>query len=604
MPRQTRRASRRPFYRGDPRQHATWAPCRLPLLYLCVTLCLIVQAAAQSAIEPGVPAARSDSLPNPLPDRRGGSAPALAPIEPALPSRPGNPSIPPQPSPPGTNLPNQAIFVLKGVRIIGNTVFDQAAIDKVAAPFLNHPVGLGDIDEIRQQVTLLYVNRGYINSGAVVPDQTIGDGVLTLRVVEGRLTEIDLTGNRHYRTSYLTDRLSRGISVPFNVEDLGRQQQILLQEPFLSRLNLNISPGLAPGEARLTGDVTELPPYSLTMQIANSQSPTVGEVRGQMQAVAGNLLGIGDLLAVQYGRSQALNDGAISYSFPIASDDTRVNLRYDINDSLVISEPLQPLNITSHYQSISIGLSRPFYRTPEQNLTLGLSLEWRESQTFLLNEPFSFVAGADNGRTNVTALRFYQSWLDQNAERVLALRSTFSLGIDALDATVTSTKPTGQFFTWLGQAQYVRRIYRDWEILARGSLQLSSAPLFPIEQFVLGGLSTVRGYREYLTASDNAFAGTLELRVPIGRVPLPRLTKDETEGTVQLVPFYDHGTGWNTGRVSPPFANLSSIGLGLRWLIGSGVVAEIYYGQGLRRVDVGNSLEDKGVHFRITAGLF
>jgi len=569
-----------------------------------VTLCLVVQAAAQSVIEPGAPAARSGPLPNPLPDRRGGGAPALAPIEPAVPSPPANASIPPQSSPSETNLQNQAIFVLKGVKITGSTVFDQAAIDKVAAPFLNHPVGLRDVEEIRKQVTLLYVNRGYINSGAVVPDQTINDGVLILRVVEGRVTEIDLTGNRHYRTTYLTDQLSRGISVPFNVEDLGRQQQILLQEPYLSRLNLNIMPGLAPGEARLTGDVTELPPYSMTMQIANSQSPTVGEVRGQVQAVAGNLLGIGDLLAVQYGRSEALNDGAVSYSFPIASDGTRVNLRYDINDSLVIAEPLQPLNITNHYQSVSVGLSRPFYRTVEQNLTLGLSLEKRESQTFLLNQPFSFVAGSDNGHTNVTAVRFYQSWLDQNAERVLAVRSTFSLGVNALGATVTDTKPTGQFLTWLGQAQYVRRIWQDWEILARGSLQLSDAPLFPIEQFVLGGMSTVRGYREYLTASDNAFAGTLELRVPVGRVPLPRLTRDETEGTVQVVPFFDHGSGWNTGRASPQFQNLSSAGLGLRWLIGSGVMAEIYYGQGFRRIDVGNSLEDKGVHFRITAGLF
>jgi hemolysin activation/secretion protein len=117
-------------------------------------------------------------------------------------------------------------------------------------------------------------------------------------------------------------------------------------------------------------------------------------------------------------------------------------------------------------------------------------------------------------------------------------------------------------------------------------------------------MSTVRGYREYLTASDNAFAGTLELRVPVGRVPFPRLTRDETEGTVQLAPFFDHGAGWNTDRASPPYQNLSSVGLGLRWLVGSGVTAEIYYGQGFRRIDVGNSLEDKGIHFRVTAALF
>jgi hemolysin activation/secretion protein len=172
----------------------------------------------------------------------------------------------------------------------------------------------------------------------------------------------------------------RGVSVPFNVNDIARQQQILLEDPFLNRLNLNIVPGLAPGDARLTGEVTEALPYSLIAQIANDQSPTVGEVRGQLQGVIGNLLGVGDVLAIEYGRSLALNDGAISYSVPISSDDTRFSIRYDINSNQVVAENLSPLNITSRYQSIGVGLSRPFFRTPEQNLTLGLSLEWRQSQ--------------------------------------------------------------------------------------------------------------------------------------------------------------------------------------------------------------------------------
>jgi len=398
--------------------------------------------------------------------------------------------------------------------------------------------------------------------------------------------------------------LWRGVTTPFNVNDLGRQQQILLQNPFLRRLNLSIQPGLVPGEARLTGEVTEAPPYSLTAQIANNQSPTVGGVRGQLQGVVGNLLGVGDVLALQYGRSQGLDDGFVSYSLPISSDDTRLSLRYDVNSTLVVDQRLRDLDITSRYESIGLGLSRPFYRTPEQALTLGLSLEWRQSRTFLLGEPFSFVTGAENGRTNVTALRFYQDWLDRNAERVVALRSTFSLGVQALGATVTSTPPSGQFFAWLGQAQYVRRIFQDWEVLARASLQLSNNPLFPSEQFVLGGLSTVRGYREYLTATDNAFVGTTELRVPVGKLPVPRLSTTADDGIVQLVPFYDHGVGWNTRRPTPAISDLSSIGLGLRWLIGSGIAAEVYYGYALRPVDSGNTLQDRGLHFRIITSLF
>lgn len=572
------------------------APTPRPVMvHVLAVSALLWQIDGQAAAQPA-------SSIDPLPERRGSGAPRL----PSLPlaQAPNSPAAPTQPlATVRADLPDNGRFLLKGIRLVGNSVLDQASIAHVAAPFIGRFVRLQDIEQIRRQVTLLYVNRGYINSGIVVPDQTVADGVLTLRAVEGRLIDIKVTGNRHYRSSYLVDRLRRGVSVPFNVNDLGKQQQILLQDPFLRRLNLSIQPGLTPGEARLIGDATEAIPYSLGFQVANDQSPTVGELRGQVQGAVSNLLGVGDLLAAQYGRSQGINDGAVSYSLPIASDDTRVSLRYDVNDTLVVAQSLNPLNITSRYNSIGLGLSRPFYRTSEQALTLGISAEWRRNQTFVLGEPFSF-AGSDNGRTNVTAVRFYQDWLDRNAERVVALRSTFSLGIDALGATVGHTSPNGQFFVWLGQAQYVRRVFGNWEFLARGSLQVSKDPLFPIEQFVLGGMSTVRGYREYLSATDNAAVGTIELRIPVGRLPMPLLGSSAGNGIIQLAPFYDIGAGWNTRRTTPPDTNLSSVGVGLRWLVGFGSNAEIYYGHGLHRVGRGNSLADQGVHFRVITSLF
>jgi hemolysin activation/secretion protein len=574
---------------------------------LAVLLCaaLSVPAHARAAGPPGAAGADAmETLPDILPERRGSGAPALprlgpAPPPAALPARPSRPADEPPPS-----LPEEALFTLQGVEVTGSTVLDPAVIRQAAAPFLQRRVGLREIEEIRQRVTLLYVDRDYVNSGVVIPDQQVTDGILRLQAVEGRLTTIELTGTRHYRASYLADRLRRGAAVPLNINDLARQQQILLRDPFLRRMNLSLQPGLVPGEARLVGEVTEAPPFALSAQIANNQSPTVGGVRGQLQGVAANLLGIGDILALQYGRSQGIDDGAISYSVPLASDNTRLSLRYDANGTLVVAPELRSLGITSRYDSIGIGLSRPFYQSVEQSFTMGLSLEWRRSRTFLLDEPFSFSAGSVNGRTNVTALRLYQDWLDQNASRVLALRSTFSLGIDTLGATVSPRSPTGRFFAWLGQAQYVRRVFENGELLLRANLQLSNDPLFPIEQFVLGGVSTVRGYREYLTATDNAFTGTVELRIPVGRLPLPILSDAPDAGILQVAPFYDHGVGWNTQRATPSGSDLSSLGLGLRWLIGSGLAAEVYYGRALRAVDAGNTLQDQGLHFRIVAGLF
>ena len=92
--------------------------------------------------------------------------------------------------------------------------------------------------------------------------------------------------------------------------------------------------------------------------------------------------------------------------------------------------------------------------------------------------------------------------------------------------------PTGKYFSWLGQVQYVRRIFEDWEILARSDLQLANRPLFQMEQIAFGGLGSVRGYRTYLTVTDDGFLGSAELRIPVGRLRLPYLADSDVAGTV------------------------------------------------------------------------
>jgi hemolysin activation/secretion protein len=555
------------------------------------------QAAAQTAAPFGANAP-------PLSEPHGGAVAPLPNIAPAPPPAPDvehrAPSAATTPAP----LDAAPRFVLHGYRIEGATILEQTAVDAVFAPYLNRPVGIADLEEMRTRLTRLYVERGYINSGFVIPDQDASSGIVTFHSVEGRITEITTTGTEHFDPDYFTARLERGLSVPFNINDLQAEQQILLQDPLVRRLNLDVAPGLAPGEAKLQADITEANRYALNFQVANNQSPTVGETRGQVQAAISNILGHGDTLAVQYGRSQGLNDGEIAYSLPLAADDTRLNLRFDINGTLIISPALTPLNITSRYNNYEIGLSRPFYRTPDAALTLGINLEKRDAQSFLQGEPFSFTAGSQDGKTNVTALRVFQDWGERDAEHALALRSTFSFGLDALGATVSNSGPSGTFFSWLGQGQYVRRVYQDWDLVLRANLQLADKPLFPIEQFALGGIDTVRGYRQYLTVTDDAFSGSGELRIPIGKYPLPWTDATGDAGTLQFTPFYDYGRGWNVHRPTPYPPDIAGVGAGLRWAAGAGVLLELYYAKALRHVNAGTSLEDRGLYFRLSVAAF
>ena len=566
---------------------------------------------AEQAAQAVLPADSSSQPSGAIPELRGRPAPALPPAQPSPPPPPSV-TAPPSPAPPSEAAPSLREgpkFVLRDVNIVGNTVLDAASIHDVVAPYIGKLVTNADLEEIRRQLTLLYINRGYINSGAIIPDQNVINGVVSFRFVEGRVTEIEVTGTEHFNPEYFQSRLARGIEPPFNVNNLGQEQQILLQNPFVRRLNLELLPGLEPGEARLHADLLEASRYQLSAQIADDQSPTVGAVRGQLQGSMANILGFSDVLSAEYGRSQGLNDGYVAYSVPIASDDTTVSLRYDRNGTIVVTPALTSLNLTSSFTSVGVGISRPMYRTPEATFVLGASLERREQQTFLLGMPFPITPGAEpNGITKVTPFRIYQDWLDRDAEHAFAARSTFSFGLQSLGATVTSSPPpgtpTGKYFAWLGQAQYLRRIFSDWEILVRSDLQLANRPLFQMEQIAFGGLGSVRGYRTYLTITDNGFLASGELRIPVGRIRLPYLADTDDAGIVQLVPFYDFARDWNTDRPTPYPQQISGVGGGVRWHIGSGLTAEFYYGKALRHVPVGTSIEDRGLYFRITSALF
>ncbi|HKA13693.1 MAG TPA: ShlB/FhaC/HecB family hemolysin secretion/activation protein [Myxococcota bacterium] len=210
-------------------------------------------------------------------------------------------------------------------------------------------------------------------------------------------------------------------------------------------------------------------------------------------------------------------------------------------------------------------------------------------------------------------LRASQDWLYRDLRLVVAARSLFSFGIDALDATthgcafdaagICTIKtahsrgvPDAHFITWLGQFQLVRR-FDPWgvEALLRADLQLAADPLFSLEQYSVGGEHTVRGYRENRLVRDNGLTSSLEVRVPVW-------VDAAHQVIVQLAPFCDAGRSWNTERDEPSPRTLASVGIGLRttWRHLHG---ELFGGHQIKDVDKPDdrALQDEGVHFSLVA---
>lgn len=507
------------------------------------------------------------------------------------------PVQPLEPTPaPQDKGPVLRVFV-KQIRVVGSTVFSEAELAQVTAPYENREITTEDLEEVRRAITLMYVNKGYANSGAVIPDQSITEGTVTIQVVEGTLSDINIEGNKWFRAAYLRDRIDLSTKPPFNLNPLKDRLQLLLQDSRLERVNAELKPGTLPGEAILDVKVQEANPIKAWVEFNNYQTPVVGAERGLATIQNQNLTGNGDTASFTYGQSRGVNPIIdTNYTIPLNRYDTTFFFGYRRNDFLVVEQPFKPLNIDSRSEIFTLSLRQPVYRTVTDEVALSLIGERLFNKTTLLGQSFDFVPGAQDGVATVSALRFAQEWTHRTQDSVFALRSRLSLGVDVLGATVNSksesTAPLadGQFFSWLGQASWVKRFDSGVELLNRLDVQLANDKLFPLEQFAVGGRYSVRGYRENTLVRDNALLYSIEGRIPIW-------TSKDGWDIMQFAPFIDYGRGWNAKGGTPDPITLASVGAGLRFNIFNRANANIYWGQQLNHVRGGNgNLQDHGVH--------
>jgi hemolysin activation/secretion protein len=498
---------------------------------------------------------------------------------------------------------------VRKIEITGATRFGNE-LHAIASEHEGKLVRLGDLEAIRLKITKLYVDAGYLNSGATIDlDERVRKGIIAIKVVEGRVSGYEVNGNERLSAEYVSERAKLGAGQPFNVKELGSQLQVMTQDPLIEKIDAELLPGLNKGEALLKLDVKRKQPYELTGSVSNEGSPSLGSLRGQAAGVVRNITGWGDALSVTGRYSEGMFGGAADFAVPVTPYNTAVHAGYERNNLTIIEEPFNTLDIVSIYEKYTVGVSHPLIQTPAEKLVLGIDATYLRSETTLLGIPFSFSPAETDGKSHVAAIRFYQDWKQQLTGGAFAARSTLNFGIP-LTYDVPG-QADSQFVTWLAQAQYLRQLghdagYGPLLLSARRTAQLSDDALLAPEKIAIGGATTVRGYRENTLVRDMGVIASLELRLPVYRLPIGAGEDDKTAGTLELAGFTDYGFGANHGEDKLSTSNsLYSVGAGLRYSPRPGFNAQLYYGQALtHRPEAGSpDLQDYGIHFRIDADL-
>ncbi|NEO86868.1 MAG: ShlB/FhaC/HecB family hemolysin secretion/activation protein, partial [Spirulina sp. SIO3F2] len=520
----------------------------------------------------------------------------LPPLEDLLPGlRPTSPSSLTAPEIPGTVIVDRFI-------VAGSTIFRAEELADQLAGLLGRPITFTELLNAQTLLTDYYKDQGYLTSGAFIPPQPLNEGTVTVQIIEGRLEDVRITGLEHLKQSYIRRRLSQATQPPLNQNELLEALQLLQLDPLIETLSVNLSAGTRPGLSILELELDEAQPLVASLTLDNARSPSVGNIRRRADITHQNLLGFGDALSLSFTNTDGSNslDG-LSYTWPIDGRGGTIAFSHSRSRNAIIEDPFDVLDITSRSRGYQLTYQQPLHKTPNTELGVSAIASVQESQSFLGLDDiggFPFSPGADNeGRTKVSALRLVGEYSRRSNRDVFAIRTQGSFGMPWFDASTSDIDgiPDSRFFSTRTQVQYLRLLAPNVFLLLRSDLQWTPDDLLSLEEFAIGGVSTVRGYRQDELIGDNGFFASAEVRFPLFKIP-------DWQTQLQLAPFFDIGQVWNSERDDElTQERLASVGMGLSLSIGNRFQARLDWGIPLIEVDTeADTLQEEGLHFTMS----
>jgi len=472
-----------------------------------------------------------------------------------------------------------------GVRVGPNLPYlDAPAFRLKAEAFLGRPLTADTLNQITRTVVAEYVAHDHPVVDAVVPEQNIGNGVIQVTVIEGRVHEVRAKGNKWFDGHVLVNELGfkPGDAIP--------------QSAMVSRLNWmnqnpfrDVSAQFARGPEVGTTDIVLKTQDRFPVRFYTGYDNTGNFVTGQDRWNAGfnygNLFGLDQQLNYQYTMSSdavRFQAHAGSYVIPLPWHHT-----VTLFGGYITTEGHPSgtnLNGTSWQASGRYTAGLPTLGAFTQSVSGGYDfkqsnndLEFGGQQVFNTTTDVSqFVAGYNAGYADawgstslgLTAYLSPGDMTDNNTNRAFA---------------ATRSRANSEYV--YGQANLNRVTKLPWNFswVVKGAYQDASGNLLGSEQFGLGGDGTVRGYQEREANGDQGWLASTEIRLPpfsLSQFFAPQFGTNIANDQLQFLVFTDYGWTRNIDLLpgEDPNIYLWSVGAGFRYTLSKYVTAKLDYG--------------------------
>lgn len=471
------------------------------------------------------------------------------------------PEIPPPP------VKEEKLFIKK-INVIGVTLLSQEQIKEIITPFENKELALRDFQKLADLITDVYRQKGYITSRAYLPPQKIEQGILELRVIEGIVGEIEIKGNRYFKTSLFERKITLKRGEPFNYNILRKNIIKINEHPDRSSRAV-LMPGKKPGATDTVLEVKDHLPIHIGFEWDNFGSRYIDKDRYGVTLTHNNLLGWEDILAIQYqlAQSNTYRLNSLRYLLPI-NKDLDIGF-FAARTKLDLAREYKDLDARGKSKLYSIYATQSLIDRENIDLSLNLGFDYKDIFNFQLGDETSrdrlrvAKIGLDLDLTDKFGRTLLSNELDWGIPDIMG-------GLGEQDTKASRSGSGGKFIKDTINLLRLQKMPFSSTLLSKNQIQLSPYILTAAEQFQIGGIANVRGYPPAEHVGDKGYATTLEWSSPVYFLPkgikVP-LSSAKLYDALRVVTFYD----WANVDLRNPQAGeeeketLSSVGWGLRF---------------------------------------
>lgn len=459
--------------------------------------------------------------------------------------------------------PPAAKFRLNDLRLNGAQALPAEELKAITQPYIGRDVALGDLEALAQAITAKYRERGYFLATAVVPVQTVRDGIVEISVIEGRLGKVDVlvapdAPLSEARVRGFLSALQPGAAVSAPAYE---RAMLLLSDQPGARVSSSLQEGAQAGTTDLSVEVAAAPRFAFTAEADNHGTKESGRYRIGGTARWLSPFGIGDNLDLRamVSNGNSLQFGRLAYEAPIGTSGLRAGVgiarvNYEVGGEFA------ELGAQGRANVFDVSLNYPVIRQRQQNLFLRLSADVKDLKD-------SLEAAEFQSRKRVRGLGLGWTW--ERRDEMLGggyWASSGTLYHGKLSIRDAQSRELDQSFagrhTEGGYTKITAQLSRLQAIVPGHSLYLSiggqwaSKNLDASEKLSLGGARAVRAYSSSEALVDQGVIGTVEWRWSFNNEFTPFVFYDAAHGKYVRNPtIYDDHNG----------ISLRGYGVGMSW---------------------------------------